>query len=328
MSKKANPTLIGIFVVTGLALGVCGLLLFSSARLFTRTHECILYFDSSLNGLNDGAPVKYRGVAVGSVKRVLIRFNQATNDFAMPVVVELRDNLMRKRLEDGRTLEVLTDLAGDVRRGLRGTLEADSFVTGVLYVGLDTLADAAPPVLHQIKPLYFEIPTQETHIEQMMKNLASLDLKGLERDLKGLITRMDATLEAMKVEDLRNSVSNLLTGLDNLARSPELTNTLVAARNAADRYGQLADRIGSRIDPLVTSATNTLAQADATLAELRSGVQNLRGLLAPDSALTYELSLALDQLSNAAQSISTLADFLRAHPNALLTGSEHPKKKP
>jgi len=328
MSKKANSTAIGLFIVAGLGLGVCGLILFSSSRLFTRTHECILYFDSSLNGLNEGAPVKYRGVTVGSVKRVMIHFNQFSNDFSMPVIIELQDNLMRKRLEDGRTLEVLTDLAGDVHRGLRATLEADSFVTGVLYVGLNTLADAAPPFLHQLKPLYFEIPTQETHIELMMRNLASLDLKGLEKDLRGLISRMDATIEGMKVEELRNSISNLLAGLNSLARSPELTNTLAAARSAADKYGQLADRISGRIDPLVASATNTLAQADTTLAELRSGVQNLRGMLAPDSALNYDLSMALNQLATAAQSISALADFLREHPNALLTGREIPNQRP
>ena len=84
MSKKANPTTIGVFIVLGLALGVGGLLTFSSSKLFTRTHDCILYFNEALNGLNEGAPVKYRGVRIGSVKRVMVRFNQATNDYAMP----------------------------------------------------------------------------------------------------------------------------------------------------------------------------------------------------------------------------------------------------
>ena len=305
-----------------------GLLLFSSSRLFTRKHECILYFDTSLNGLNEGAPVKYRGVTVGTVKRVMIHFNQGSNDFSMPVIIELQDNLMRRRLEEGHTRDVMSDLASDVHRGLRGSLEAESFVTGVLFVGLDTVPEAPAPVFHELKPVYFEIPTQKTHIEQMLKNLASLDLKGLERELRGLITRVDATLETMNVADLRNSVSNLIAGLNSLARSPELTNTLVAARTAAEKYGRLADHVNDRLEPLVNSVTNTLTQANATLAELRSAAQNLRGLAGPDSALNYELSLALDQLGNAAQSLSTLAAFLRDHPNALLTGREKTAKKP
>jgi len=328
MSKKANSTAIGLFVMAGMVLGVVGLLVFSSSRLFTRSHKCILYFDSSLNGLNEGAPVKYRGVTVGYVKHVMIHFNQASNDFSMPVMIEIQDNLMRKRLERGQTQEVMTDLAGDVRRGLRGTLEADSFVTGVLYVGLDTLPDAAPPLLHQLTPVYFEIPTQTTHIEQLMKNLASLDIKGLEGDLKRLISKVDATLEGMKVEELRGDVTNLLDALNRLVRSTELTNTLATARNTIEKYGQLADRIGDQLDPLVTGATNTMAQADATLTELRAGAESLRGILGPDSALNHDLSIALNQLANAAESISTLAEFLRAHPNALLTGRENLDKKP
>ena len=222
----------------------------------------------------------------------------------------------------------MTNLAGDVSRGLRGTLEADSFVTGVLYVGLDTLPDAAPPVRHQLEPVYFEIPTQATHIELLMKNLASLDIKGLEEDVKRLIGKVETTLEGMKVEEMRSGITNLLDALNHLVRSPELTNTLAAARKTIDKYGQLADRIDSQVDPLVAGATNTLAQADATLAELRASAQSLRGLISPDSALNYDLSLALDQLANAAQSISALADFLRAHPNALLTGRDQPDKKP
>ena len=36
MSKKINPTSIGLFIVIGVALGVTGLLLFSSSKLFTQ----------------------------------------------------------------------------------------------------------------------------------------------------------------------------------------------------------------------------------------------------------------------------------------------------
>src|SRR5208283_3237966 len=97
--KKANPAAIGLFIVIGVALGLTGLLLFSSARLFTKTQRCILYFDTSLNGLSQGAPVKYRGVTIGSVQRLMIHFNQATNDLFMAVIIDLQDNLLRERLD-------------------------------------------------------------------------------------------------------------------------------------------------------------------------------------------------------------------------------------
>ena len=100
MSKKANPTFIGLFIVIGVALGVTGLLLFSSSKLFSPTRAFVLYFDQSLNGLSEGAPVKYRGVTIGSVTRVMVHSNQLTNDYAMPVIVELDYKLLRERLGD------------------------------------------------------------------------------------------------------------------------------------------------------------------------------------------------------------------------------------
>jgi len=71
MSKKVNTTSIGLFIVSGAALGVIGLLLFSSSKMFSKTREIIAYFDGTLNGLHEGAPVKFRGVTIGSVNGVV-----------------------------------------------------------------------------------------------------------------------------------------------------------------------------------------------------------------------------------------------------------------
>ena len=98
VSKKINTTTIGLFIVTGVALGVSGLLLFSSSKLFRNTRDIIVYFDESLSGLSQGAAVKYRGVTIGSVKRVMVQFNQATNDYNMPVLLELEEKLLRERM--------------------------------------------------------------------------------------------------------------------------------------------------------------------------------------------------------------------------------------
>src|SRR5437773_7096222 len=104
MSKKANPTLIGLFIVSGVGLLLAGVVLFSSLKLFSKTWTNILYFDTSLSGLSEGAPVKYRGVAIGTVKKVMIHFNQKTNDYFMPVIIELQDKLLKARLDEPEPL--------------------------------------------------------------------------------------------------------------------------------------------------------------------------------------------------------------------------------
>ena len=65
MSNKANPVLIGGFIMGALVLLVVGVLLFARGT-FSHAQKNIIYFEGSVNGLNIGAPVKLKGVAVSS----------------------------------------------------------------------------------------------------------------------------------------------------------------------------------------------------------------------------------------------------------------------
>lgn len=103
-------------------------------------------------------PVKYRGVTIGYVKRVMVHFNQAPTDSAMPVVMEIQTRLIEERLGPVAAKSVQSSLAGWLSENTRATLEAESLLTGVLYVNIETKANPAPPVRHQLTMVYLEIP--------------------------------------------------------------------------------------------------------------------------------------------------------------------------
>ncbi len=327
MSKKINTTSIGLFIVTGVALGVIGLLLFSSSKLFTKTVDCVIYFDQSLNGLNVGAPVKYRGVTIGSVKRVMVRSNQATNDYAMPVIIELDEKLINERLGEPLTAFTGTWLEERVANGMRATLQAESLVTGILYVEMRRNPKSPTPVFHQVEQRYPEIPSEPTQIQALLDNLASLDIKGISTNLNALITRLDTTVGQFKMADINAGLTNLLVSMNRLVTDPDLTNALATLRPTLDQYRLLGEKLNGRIDPLADSVTNTLAEADRALAQFRGAAQNLRTLIAPDAPLPNNLDQTLRQLSGAVQSLSVLLDFLKQHPNALITGRETIREK-
>jgi paraquat-inducible protein B len=328
VSKKINPTTIGLFIVTGLALGVTGLLLFSSSRLFTKSAEVIVYFDESLNGLNEGAPVKFRGVTIGTVKRVMVRFNQATNDYAMPVIIEIQEKLLRQRLDEPVEVFTAQSMEERIKRGLRASLQTESLVTGVLYVDIGPDRNAPPPVFHQLKRVYPELPSEPTQIQELFNNLARLDIKGIETNLNQLITKLDTTVGGLNMVDINRGITNLVASLDRIVSSPDLTNSLASVGATLDQYRTLGEKLNSRVDPLADSVTNSLAEASRTLAEFRGAAENLKSMLSADSPVRINLDQALDQLAGAAQSISALVDFLKQHPNALITGRQVPKKQP
>jgi paraquat-inducible protein B len=326
MSKKANPVSVGLFVILGLALAVAGVVLFSSRSLFHPKVKVILYFDASLKGLDPGAPVKFRGVTIGSVVEVLIRHNQSSNDFSMPVVIAIDRKLVQSKSDallviGSQRLDLL------IQRGFRARLDAESLVTGVLYISVDFVPTAPAPVFHQLKPEYLEMPTLPSDIQQLLANLAHIDVRGLSDKLNGLLTRVDTSLSELNVAEINAGITNLLGSANRVITTPDLTNSFTALRQTLAQAGSLMTHVDCRVDPLADGITKTLADAQKTLGDVRVAVGNVSDLLGPDSALRPDLIQALEQVSDAGRSVSDLAELLERNPNALLAGKKRAKEQ-
>ena len=122
MSKQANKTVIGAFVIGAVILVVAGVLVFGSGKFLKKTHLSVLYFQGSVKGLNIGAPVMFRGVKVGSVKDIILQYDPADLSVYIPVIIET-DRGRFERLSDvdeveERSLEEL------IEHGLKAQLES------------------------------------------------------------------------------------------------------------------------------------------------------------------------------------------------------------
>ena len=271
-----------------------------------------------MKGMNKGAPVQLKGVTIGSVLDVYIAHNQAQDDQASPLIIEIDEKMLHEYTDRRVTLDNPESVKGLVAKGLRAKLDAASFVTGVLMVELEIIKDAPPPVYHQLNPEYMEIPTQGTMIQMLLANLAKFDIKGMGEKLNSILAKLDDGIGNLDVKAISTGVTNLLASLDRVVSSPELTNTIISLHHTLDNFGALAKNID----------TNTLVQVQATLADLRATVQSLSAMVAPDAPMQTELTGALEQLSNAARSIAELTEFLKRNPDALITGRTPPKEKP
>jgi paraquat-inducible protein B len=326
MSKKANPTSVGLFFVIGLVLGIAALLVFSSRSLFHPQQKSVLYFDATLKGLNPGAPVKFRGVTIGSVVEILIRHNQAENDFSMPVVIAIDKKLAQSKSDELLRIGDESSLEQLIRQGFRGRLESESLVTGVLYVGLEIVPNAPPPVFHQLKREYHEIPTLASQIQQLLANLSRVDIQGLSEKLSGLVTRLDTSFSQFDLSRINADVTSLLGSANRLVTTPDLTNSITGLKTTLDEAQRLLTRVDKQVDPVANSMTNTLYDAQKTLAEFRAAIQNVSALIGPDSAIPSDLSQALEDLGNAGHAVAGLAEFLKRNPNTLLIGRRQPKE--
>jgi paraquat-inducible protein B len=318
-SKRASPTLVGVFVLGAIALAVAGLAVFGSGKLFRRTAQFVMVFGGSVNGLSVGAPVKFRGVQVGSVTKIMLSLPGMTlPELRIPVFIEIDQDLVSKLGGMINPAEP-TSFAALIDEGLRAQLQLESIVTGVLFVELD-LFPGSPVNLYLPKGEsgYLEIPTQPTLLQEASQTGADLIAKLRDVDFDGLV----------------NSIRDAARSVGDLAGSPELRQTLVAAREAMVSARDTLTEIRPRIPQLasgVDSASNrlqgslkrfdaTLGSLDTALGSLDTTLGSVNRLVDPRAPLVYQLTTTLGDLGKAAQSIRELADYLDRNPSAIITG--------
>src|SRR5579871_4558968 len=95
MAKRVNPTIIGLFVVGSFAVLLAALVVVGSGKLFRQPLRFICMFPGDLNGLKVGAPVKVRGVQIGTVEAIKLRLSPSLGqlkpnetEFRLPVIID------------------------------------------------------------------------------------------------------------------------------------------------------------------------------------------------------------------------------------------------
>ena len=75
--RRLNPTAIGAFVIGAIAIAVASIVLFGSGRWFGGDRVALVcFFEDAVDGMQIGSKVKLKGVPIGEVKRILLRFQQ------------------------------------------------------------------------------------------------------------------------------------------------------------------------------------------------------------------------------------------------------------
>lgn len=301
MSRRANPALVGAFVVGALALAVAGITLFGSGRLFRETTPFVCYFEGGVHGLNPGAPVKFKGVEIGSVKRIMLRFEQTPGDVTIPVFFEVdSEKFERAGLEVDFAPEAIETA---IEQGLRARLESESLVTGLLFVNLDFFPGSVARFVQPDGGVQ-EIPTLPTTIEQATLAVKQI-LDRLENiDLKKLVDSATATLDSVRDIAASGEVKGALASLDRTLQSVQ----------------KLSRSLDGAVGPLAESLSTTAERAQLLEDELRKTLDSTRSLIEPGSPLSYQLQTTLEDVSAAARSVRSLAETLERDPSAVVRG--------
>jgi paraquat-inducible protein B len=335
LSKKANPTLVGFFVLIALALALVAVVILGKIKLKDNRFRCVAYFTGSLYGLDIGAPVTFRGVIIGRVSAVRINFDKQQNNYIIPVFIDIEQtpDLTDNHAENWNPDTISGMLQQLIDQGLRAQLRISSLLTGKLYVDLAFYPDSEM-LLHNKDTALFEIPSQASGLEQITQKLESLPLDEILNKTAAALDGINSIINSTETRRTLDSLDSTLNRLNTLFTRADAEFPALAAelKKGLTNFAALS----ATANTLLRTADKELPGMSAELKQLLTGLNttagalaktlhNIEQLTAKDSMLSYQFAGSLREIERAAASIRQLTDYLQQNPNALLFGQGEDK---
>ena len=331
MNTSKHYFAIGLFTLLGFVLLAAGCVLFGGADLFSKKTYFETYFDSSVQGLDIGSAVKFRGVRLGSVEAI----GFAGSTYALPEGADPRPSAYIRVL-CSIDLDAHPDLAGDalqgmVANGLRANLALQG-ITGQLFVNLDfprTTPKAELPFPWKPDTLY--LPSTPTTLQNFLNiaqdiaaNLGAIDFSEVVATLQTLTTNINDVVVKADIPALTASFTQLGNSLTAQSeRLGEILSRLDAARigdnlkTLSDNLAQTSDTLRGEIPALADEVRATLADASALLRQANEALAQARKDL-DTRALAQDLDDTLSALARTTAATEALVQELRQKPSRLI----------
>jgi phospholipid/cholesterol/gamma-HCH transport system substrate-binding protein len=344
MSAQAHNVKLGLFVIGAIVAGVVLLLIVGSGRWFQTKTVVETYFNESVQGLDVGSRVKYRGVNVGEVTRIGFTYNKYEQDKPMAerkryVLVEatILGRLIGSRA--GGEITRPEQVSMEIERGLRIRL-APQGITGTNYLEIDYVDPKTNPELPiSWEPANLYIPSTTSTFTQFLSAAGDIVEKLQKLDLEATLRRLDTLLDTTnrkvdavdtgKISDTAGRVLGKLdTKLDQLhvdQLNKESTALLAEVRETNRKLGGILD------DPAWKKLPSDAGAAAAQMRKLVEDPNLSRAISHLESTLTRldrmaggtesDLRRTLDNLRQITENLRDLTEEAKQNPSRLIRGA-------
>jgi phospholipid/cholesterol/gamma-HCH transport system substrate-binding protein/paraquat-inducible protein B len=327
MSERANYFKIGLFVLCGAVIAVAGLLALGAGSLLQQKFFAESYFEESVQGLDIGSPIKFRGVQIGRVETItLVGSEYPTNKR----YVLVRFSLYRDAVGALSQAAVKRFVDSEVEKGLRVRL-AFQGVTGAAYLEADYLeADRAPWLSIDWKPDYPFLPSAPSTITRyteaidgILKNIEQIDIQAIASGLEEALTTMNGFMEKAKVGEIGQQTVQLMSELR--ATNRRLERMLSKAEPPVDAILQELPQATENLNRLAAQLNALAGDLPENIAPLGSTLRRLNGLLAAEQQTIEE---TLENIQQVSENLRDITDNARRYPAQLLLGAPPPPVEP
>ena len=335
MSKKASPTVIGVFTLIGIIIAGAANVLFGAGKYFKSTHELQLYFDKSVYGLQVGSDVRFGGVRIGRVQSINVLVDRKENRKIIPVVVELGDkelSLISTEEGGGIDLSSFDGVEKAVSQGLRAGMKQQSLLTGLLYIEFDIVPDEPgfvypSPGGHP----YPVVPTIGTEFDELIAGIADglkkfngLDLNGAMMDLRQVLVKAKEQIAELNVKEINDNVIAITQDVRKITSSEKLASAVKSLDEALVQIDDLATKANAGFDPLLADLNAIIAKTDAGLIKIDEAAKEISNFSNARAPVMMRLQNVLQETERASRALKELSNDLKRDPDTLLRGKSTP----
>jgi phospholipid/cholesterol/gamma-HCH transport system substrate-binding protein len=321
MARKTPKFMIGLFVTIGILIGAVAVVWLGASKYFEKGATYVTYFDESVQGLQSDSAVKYRGVEVGRVEKILVAPDNALIEVIMKI-----------------------NLRGKLERDHVAQLKAAG-ITGIVFVELSRKGPREPDLSPKITfaseyPIISSKPSDIkqllTGIDNVIQSLNKIDTQGISDQIKSTLKVLESTVAG--VNSVVGSVEKAL-GAGKLEEvMVEVKNTILKVQNFVSdvqkelqvmnlgKTGTNIEHATARLDKILSSG-----EMEAILGEVNEASKKIdqlvEGLDKRSLEITNNIKAVSENLKRASESLEMLVDRVYASPSDLLFGQPPPRRR-
>jgi len=308
MSAKPDFFRIGLFIVGGVALLVAALLVFGGGQFFKPRLMLETYVGSSVQGIDIGSQVKFRGVLIGKVTNVSFVFTEydlkAEVGYSNYVVINMQIDreVFPGMLEDDDLTPLLNR---GIEQGLRVRIQPQG-ITGLNYLDIDYVdPERYPPFWPSWKPRYYYIPSAPGEItsfldsiNEILREVEKLNIGGLSESGAQLLANLNTAVSDLNVRKISEDLQKLVTNFDST----------------------LSD---AQLPALSADIRKFLTEVEASNTELKKILKNIE----PSTRLNSDqVNAIVSNLTTTTENLEQLSAEVKRRPSLILWGTPRPPK--
>lgn len=305
MNRKPSTIKIGVFIFSSVLLIIVSILALSSGNLFSKKADFVVFFNTSLKGLDIGAPVKFNGVRIGTVTDISVAYDADRKAVYTPVVMQINSSMFNKMSTSNTKITDYQSFYDEqIKNGLAAKLTMDSMVTGKVFIELNYFKKNEVGTVKALSNKYQQMPS-------------------VNQDFGEIINNIDAVIQKINTVDFADTFKSLGDAgksIVSVCSDPNIKEILRSLNVTVGNFNNLVLHADDMIEGISSGLNESFDNFGQAMISVKDTSGVIHDMFDPNSDFRTNLDNLVQQMERAFRTIRVFVDYIERNPNSILTG--------